>query len=366
MNIALFHTTLPEPDRKVGGVEAVVHRLANALTTHTAHNVTVFSLTPAPTDALYEHTHLFPSLPALHEQSVLRWGVLPLLLNAVSFRDHDVLHLHGDDWFFVRRGLPTVRTMHGSALEEARTASSWKRRWAQRLIYPLEHIATRLATLPLSIGPHTASLYGIDQLVNNGVDPERFYPGPKASAPRLLFVGTWAGRKRGAFLFDTFVERVLPAVPDATLQMVSDTVSDACRRHPQVEVFAHPSDETLARLYREAWVFASSSVYEGFGLPYVEAMASGTAVVCSPNGGAEYVLDDGAYGAIVEDAEFGATLAHLLTSTDARRSWEEKGRQRAEAFTWAAIARTHETLYERVASGRAALSSSPSLPPASA
>ncbi|MEF8940993.1 MAG: hypothetical protein V5A22_14210, partial [Salinivenus sp.] len=77
MNVALFHTTLPEPTRKVGGVEAVVHRLGNALVHTGDHNVTVFSLTARPADALYEHVHLFPRLSWLATHSLLRWFVLP-------------------------------------------------------------------------------------------------------------------------------------------------------------------------------------------------------------------------------------------------------------------------------------------------
>ena len=284
MRIALFHSTLPSPTRKVGGVEVVVHQLANHLV-HAGHAVTVFSLSPRPDDARYDHKQLFARWPRLITSPFLRLFVLPILLNGVSFRDYDVVHFHGDDWFYLRRSVPSVRTLHGSALEEARTARSWKRRLVQRLLYPLEHLAVRLSTTALAIGPKTARLYPRTVLVNNGVDLTRFRPGPKSPQPRILFVGTWGGRKRGEFLFDLFRDQVLPVVPDATLVMVCDHVSDACASHPNVAFHARPSDEQLAQLYREAWVFAFPSTYEGFGLPYVESMASGTAVLTSPNDG---------------------------------------------------------------------------------
>jgi len=159
MNIALFHTSLPDPNRKPGGVEMAVHRLGNALTELPQITVTVFSLTPPPTDAQYRHRQVFPRWPILTHNRVLRLFGLPLLLNAVSFNDYDVVHFHGDDWFYFRRTIPSIRTFHGSALEEARTATSLKRRLSQFLVYPLEHLSAVLADQRLAIGPKTARIY---------------------------------------------------------------------------------------------------------------------------------------------------------------------------------------------------------------
>ena len=361
MRIALYHSTLPAPDRKVGGVEVVVHQLANHLV-EAGHAVTVFSLSPCPPDARYAHEHLFTTWPALRKNGLLRLFVLPLLLNTLSFRDFDIVHFHGDDWGYLRRSRPTVRTVHGSAREEARTAGSWKRRLVQYLLYPLEHLAVRLATVALAIGPKTAQLYPGTVLINNGVDLARFRPGPKAAGPRILFVGTWDGRKRGRFLFEVFCRDVLPALPNATLVMVSDTVSEACAAHPQVEHHRHPSDAELAQLYREAWVFAFPSTYEGFGLPYVEALASGTAVVSSSNDGARHVLDGGTYGRIVSDANFGAALLEVLQSPDQRATLEAQGLERARTFAWPSVVATHEQLYAAACDEASSVPPSPPRP----
>ncbi len=341
MRVALFHTTLPEAGRKLGGVEIAVHRLANELALDGRDEVSVFSLTPRPPRALYSHRQLFPSAAWLREGRIGRWFVLPLLLNFVKFGKQDVIHLHGDDWFFVRRMSPTIRTFHGSALREAQHATYMKRKVAMYCIYPLEWLSARLATLSVAVGRDTAEIYGLSELVDNGVDLERFHPGVKSARPSVLYIGTWKGRKRGRWMHDVFVNRILPRVPEAELLFVSDR----CEPHPSVRAIAFPDDETLASLYRQAWVFAYPSTYEGFGIPYVEALASGTAIVTSPNGGASQILEEGPHGIIVDDDNFADQVTDLLRNVERRRGFEEAGRSRAEQFSWRRVAERHRDLF---------------------
>ena len=342
MKVALFHTTLPTPTRKPGGVEIAVHRLANALE-RLSNTVTVYSSTSAPESRDYDHEQLLPDLPIVHKSRLARLLFLPAFLNRVSFSDHDVLHLHGDDWFFVSSDLPTVRTFHGSAWEEAQSADSWARCVEQYCVYLLEHLSDKVVTLSAAVGPQTSRIYNTACLVNNGVNLNRFHPGTKTDTPSILFVGTWKGRKRGRFLFEAFVDEVLPQIPEATLYMVVDE----CPDHSQVVQVDRPTDEELATLYRRAWVFAYPSIYEGFGIPYIEAMASGTAVLCSPNDGAEYVLDGGTYGSVCEDENFGLNLIRLLKNKTHRENLVARGLERARSFSWENVAEQHEKLYRR-------------------
>src|SRR5262249_4304362 len=95
------------------------------------------------------------------------------------------------------------------------------------------------------------------------------------------------------------------------------------------------------------------SSYEGFGRPYVEAMAAGTAVVATPNPGSNEVLDRGRYGLIVRDAELGDSLLSLLQDEDRRRRFEELGFERAQTYSWDRIAERYETVYESILKQRA-------------
>ncbi len=83
------------------------------------------------------------------------------------------------------------------------------------------------------------------------------------------------GASGAPLLAEAFPRDVLPAVPDAELRMVTqDAPADP---GAGITVLGRLDDEELAREYRAAWVFCLPSSYEGFGIPYAEAMASGHA-----------------------------------------------------------------------------------------
>ncbi len=339
--VLMLHTTLPTPGRKPGGVEVAVHRLANALVS-LGVPVTVASLTEAPADARYAHRHLFSKIPWLRDSRLGRLVVLPLLLNFIRVGNADVVHFHGDDWFVLRRPRPTIRTLHGSALREAQRATRWQRRLLQYVVYPLEHLASRLATITVAVGEDAAGLHAIRRVIGNGVDPELFTPGRKTDVPTVLYVGTLEGRKRGRWMYDMFTEHVVPRHPDAVLHFIADEAPPA---HPRVRFTRFPSDVTLAQAYREAWVFALPSTYEGFGIPYLEAMSSGTVVLATPNTGARELLGNGQFGVLAEDAVFGEALLRLLRDDNLRRRIAFAATVRSIDFTWSNVARAYLDLY---------------------
>ena len=338
MRVAIFSAALPQPGRKPGGVDIYISRLADRL--HGAgHAVRVHSYSPAPEGIGYDHVRMRPNRFA--NSALSRMAVTPLLLNRHPFADADVLHLHSDDWFFTRRDLPTVRTFHGSALYEAMFAARWRRRLSQAAIVPLELRAARLADARFGVAPGAENWLNVDGHLPCGVDgPERQVA--PAEFPVVLFVGTWAGRKRGEFLHRIFLEEVLPRVPDAQLWMVSDH----CVESDGVRWFATPSDEELAELYSRAWVLAAPSLYEGFGVFYLEAMASDTMVVATPNPGSVYVLDQGAAGQLVSDDHFGQGIIEALSSTEMRARYISRGRERANEFSWERVVDAHVRAYE--------------------
>jgi glycosyltransferase involved in cell wall biosynthesis len=201
--------------------------------------------------------------------------------------------------------------------------------------------------MALAVGKDAAEIYGLKNVVSNGVDKSVFFAGEKHPTPRILFVGVWNGRKRGRFVYETFLREVLPRVPDAELCMVSDY----CPPHPSVVVVPFPNDATLAQLFRESWVFASASTYEGFGIPYIEALASGTAIVATPNSGSRDVLENGVYGMLAEDERFGSAIVDVLLDRNRRSALETRGLEHSSKYEWEAVAAHHRRLYLEVLGG---------------
>jgi len=336
MRIAMYHFSLPQPGRKPGGVEVFVDRLAEALTGR-GHEVVVFTYSAAPAEASYRTRRLRPY--ATEQRRLLRQYGSPWLLNLQSFAGFDVAHFHGDDWFFFRRRLPVVRTFHGSALLEATSATSLKRRLDKGLVFPLELLARHLATASYGVGVDSEAIYRTAGLLNLGIDRAAAPPRPSPN-PSILFVGTWAGRKRGAFLHETFRRQIRAAIPGAELWMVSDF----CEPAEGVRWIQAPSDAELSELMSQTWAFCLPSSYEGFGLPYLEAMAHGVPAVGSPNPGARLLLGDGR-GILAEDAELGQRLVEVLSDESLRESLIGRGYQRAEEFSWERMTARHEQAY---------------------
>jgi glycosyltransferase involved in cell wall biosynthesis len=349
VRIIFFHATLPRPDRrKEGGVTVFVHRLANELVRR-GNDVCVATLDPRPQDAQYRHTALAGG--RLAASQIGRAALLPFLLRSLERHPADVIHTHGDDHFYWPRRRPTLRTFYGSAAGEAASATTLKRRAFQYGKAHLERLASRLPDVVVSISRDTAGrLPRNDLVIPCAVDRRQFHPGSgdaRSPAPAILFVGTVRGRKRGAWLVEHFRRTVRLRVPDAELWMVSDAPDPGLEGVPGVRWLGKVEDDRLAELYREAWVFCLPSTYEGFGIPYVEALASGTPVIATDNPGAREILGgEGAHGGrIVGDAALGAALADLLADGGERDRLARRGLTRAADFSLDRVAAAYEAAY---------------------
>ncbi len=102
----------------------------------------------------------------------------------------------------------------------------------------------------------------------------------------------------------------------------------------------------LAKLYRSAQVFLIGSKYEGFGLPLLEAMSCGCAIVCSSGGSLAEVAGSGAVLVDPEDAvRMGHAVARLLCDPAERQQQKKRAEQRAADFSWTQAARQTVSVY---------------------
>ena len=209
-----------------------------------------------------------------------------------------------------------------------------------------------------------------------GVDTDLFRPDAPAPAAApagsaavpalpdpgfLLFVGSLEPRKGLATLFRAYAElppelraahpRVLAGPPgwkfDAAWRLVSELGLEG-----RVRRVGFVDDDVLAELYRRAAALAFPTVYEGFGLPVLEAMASGTPVVCSDIAACAEVAGDAALRVRAGDVPaWSDALERVLTSGDLRARLAQAGLARARSFTWRSCAERTLAVYRDVARG---------------
>src|ERR1019366_5796907 len=178
------------------------------------------------------------------------------------------------------------------------------------------------------------------------------------SGPFILNVGDLQPRKNQIGLIKAFA-RLVRAYPQLKHKLAlagKDTwfagrVREAARQSgvaDRIHFFGFVSDDDLLRLYNACDLFAFPSFYEGFGLPALEAMACGRAVVCSSTSALPEVVDG---AAILTDPysvdEIARAMADLLLDSELRIRMERLGLRRAALFNWQNTAkRTLEVFHE--------------------
>jgi glycosyltransferase involved in cell wall biosynthesis len=120
----------------------------------------------------------------------------------------------------------------------------------------------------------------------------------------------------------------------------------------RVRLLGYVPDADLPALYTAADVFVFPSLYEGFGLPPLEAMACGTPVVASSRSAMPEVLGDAAVLVDPRDARaLAGAVRRVLDDGPLRSGLRQAGLRRAEAYSWEAAARATVRVYGRAAEG---------------
>jgi glycosyltransferase involved in cell wall biosynthesis len=240
---------------------------------------------------------------------------------------------------------PGIVTVHDLSFERDPTVMGQLDRLTFRTFVPRAvHRAARVLTVSERSKSDLVDLYGTDPekivVTPNGVDPV-FAPGPNGgSGGYLLYVGAIQARK------DPLGALAAAEATGLRLVVVGPEREPALARELErggAELRGYLDTPQLADAYREAAALVLPSRYEGFGLPVLEAMASGTPVVCS---------DDGALREVAGDAAVYATRAGLADAV--KRALAERprlaaaGLERARRYTWAETARRTLEVYREV------------------
>jgi glycosyltransferase involved in cell wall biosynthesis len=203
----------------------------------------------------------------------------------------------------------------------------------------------------------------------NAIDDHFWLTPPEAEVSRtreryqldhqfVLYVGNIKPHKNLVRLIEAFDELRRTGFEDLKLLIIGDEISKlpSLRRsvhghklHKHVRFLGYVSDDTLRALYRLASVFVFPSLYEGFGLPPLEAMASGTPVVTSNQSSLPEVTGDAAV--LVDPYDVASIvdgIRRVLTDPVLAADLRRRGPERAREFSWARSVEKTRSVYEQV------------------
>ena len=207
------------------------------------------------------------------------------------------------------------------------------------------------------------------EVVYNAIDDHFWLTPPEEEVARVreryqldhqfvLYVGNIKPHKNLVRLIDAFDALRRIGFEDLKLLIIGDEISKlpALRRavhrhklHKHVRFLGFVSDGTLRILYRLASVFVFPSLYEGFGLPPLEAMASGTPVVTSNQSSLPEVTGDAAVLVDPYDVDSLVDGMHrVLTDDTLAAELRRRGPERAREFSWAHSVEKTRRVYEAV------------------
>ena len=246
----------------------------------------------------------------------------------------------------LRSSVPLVVTVHDLAVLRYPDAfRAWSRWYGRALV---RHVI-RAARLVIAVSEFTrreiVELAGVPEervrVVPNATADVFAPEGPSAPGDYVLAVGTLEPRKN------------LGRLVDAAGRLGLELRVVGARGWGGVDAggswLGRVSDEELAALYRGALCVAYPSLYEGFGIPVLEAMRCGAAVVTSAGTAMEEVADGAAE--LVDPLDTAAIAAGIERAIARRDELGAAGRERARAYSWAGAAEATVRVYEEAAGG---------------
>jgi glycosyltransferase involved in cell wall biosynthesis len=276
---------------------------------------------------------------------------------------------HATEHLLPRLPGPTVLTVHDLIFERYPEHHTWTNRLFLRVGMPLfVRAAHQIIAVSRQTARDLAALYQVDphriHVVYNGVDATYRPPtGQEQQAirarysperPYLLMVGTLEPRKNHALALAALARlkaaghphRLIIAGGQGWLFAPIQRLVEELGLAEDVSFSGYVPETDLPALLGAADCVLVPSLYEGFGLPVIEAMACGAPVVCANASSLPEVADDAALLIPVHDADALAAAIHLvLTQPALAAELRQRGLRRANHFTWEKCARQTVEVY---------------------
>ena len=249
-----------------------------------------------------------------------------------------------------RSRVPLVVTFHDLAvLRHPETFNGWTRTYSRHVLPRVVRAASRLIAVSEFTKRELQELLDVPaekvRVIPNGVGAPFAAEGEAAAGDYVLAVSTLEPRKNLPRLLEGYRRADLNGLP---LLVAGAAGWGGVRVEGEgVRWLGEVGDDELARLYRGARAVAYVSLYEGFGLPVLEAFACGAPVVAARNDALEEV--SGGAAVLVDPLDPDAIAAGLREAMDRREELRPLGLARARAFDWHRVARETVAVYREAA-----------------
>jgi glycosyltransferase involved in cell wall biosynthesis len=249
----------------------------------------------------------------------------------------------------VRSSVPLVVTVHDLAtLRHPETFNAWTRHYTRALLPRVMRAATRVIAVSEFTRRELVELLDVPpekiRVIPNAVGPPFEPAGPVEGGDYVLAVSTLEPRKNFPRLVEAFRRAELNG---CKLVVAGGRGWGDVQLDDGVRWLGEVGDEALARLYRGARCVAYVSLYEGFGLPVLEAMACGAPVVAASSDVTREVADDAAV--LVDPLDPDAIARGLVEAIGRRDELAPLGLERARRFDWAEVGRATLEVYREAA-----------------
>lgn len=261
-------------------------------------------------------------------------------------------------------GLPYIVSLRGSDVpfysERFRVADRLVFRWLSRRVWRGASAVVANSRGLRRLALRTAPQEDIE-VIPNGVDTDLFHPDGASEGPlKVLCVARLIPRKR----VDLLIRAVAALEEDVRLTVVGEGPEEAHLRRvvsregleERVRLEGYVPHEDLPELYRAHDVFALPSKNEGMSNTALEALASGLALVMTPTGGAEELLEDGGNGYVVAPGSarsLATALRGYATRRGLVREHGRRSRRMAQKMSWQRVSRDYLALYRPARPGKA-------------
>jgi glycosyltransferase involved in cell wall biosynthesis len=275
------------------------------------------------------------------------------------------------------QGLPLVTTIHHPITKDYRVALAAERRWYMRLLIHRWHsflrmqkrVASQLQSVVTVSGASATDIstdFNVDpsaiSVMHLGVDTELFRPlaGMEREVHRLMTTASADAPLKGLSVLLHAIASLRPEYPGIRLTLVgrpkpggdTEKLIASLGLGDVIECHKGISHEEMVQKYANAAIAVVPSIYEGFGLPAVEAMACGVPLVSTDGGALAEVVEDAGLVVSAGDSEALANaIRRLFEDENLRSDFAARGLSRVERhFCWSRCAERMEAYYrERIA-----------------